>query len=63
MYKKRIAALFSIILLLVNLGFVAYLWFINNTGIHYISSGIWCFINVLWLSGEIKQKKENDLSI
>lgn len=63
MYNKRIATLFSAIMILLNLVFIAYLWFINNTGVHYISSGIWCFINALWLGGEIRQKKENDLSI
>lgn len=47
---------------LINIGFVSYLWFINNSGQHFIGSMIWCIINVLWIIISGKQNEDNSRS-
>lgn len=54
---------FSIIFVVVNLIALAYLWFINNTGSHSVSSGIWCVANLCWLVWEILSAKGGETPV
>lgn len=53
----------SIIFAMANVIVLAYLWFINNTGSHSVSSGIWCIANLCWLVWEIQSAKGKGIAV